>query len=98
MENLYIETNNGNIPIDKNVQKKYNLEKGTITPFTGERIVGENGDFKKGKYNEDEKKTLDNIVKEEGVVENEDGVMMTQAEIIDFSHGADSYEQSGETP
>jgi hypothetical protein len=90
MKPLFIETDNGNVPIENKVKEKYNLEKGTTSPFTGERILGKSGDFTKEIH--EEPKTLDNIVKEEGVVENEDGVMLTQSEIIDLSHGEDSYQ------
>lgn len=44
MDKLYIETENGNQPIDNDITQKYNLQKGTKSPFTGNRIVDKYGD------------------------------------------------------
>lgn len=95
MKNLYLETKNGVVPIDENIEKKYKLEKGTMSPFTDERILGENGDFTKEKHKDDKMKNLGNVKKEDGV-EPEDGIMLTTSEIIDFTQGSDSYTDNDE--
>lgn len=95
MKNLYIETKNGAVPIDKNIEKKYKLEKGTMTPFTDERILGAGGDFTKEKHDDEAMKNLGNVRKEDGV-EPEDGIMLTTSEIIDFTQGTDSYTDNDE--
>jgi len=87
MENLFIETKSGNIPIDKEFIEKNNLKKGMISPFTRNRIVGENNDFpsrssmmkdsKNGLLNEDPEDT--------------ENVMLSTSEILDFSQGEDSH-------
>lgn len=84
MENLYIETDNGNIPIKKEVIEKHKLEKGMISPFTRFRIVGENGEFP---FRAAAKKDL----KQDTMNADAEDVMLTASEIIDFSQGADSH-------
>ena len=84
MENLYIETENGNIPIEKGIIEKHNLEKGMYSPFARYRILGENGDFpKRASAKKDSEKDTMNAEAED--------VMLTASEIIDFSQGADSH-------
>ncbi|RDU25205.1 hypothetical protein [Anaerosacchariphilus polymeriproducens] len=45
MERLFVETKQGNIPIDDAIVEKYELKEGTFTPFTHQRIVDKNGNF-----------------------------------------------------
>lgn len=45
MGNLFMETDQGNIPIPKEIIEKYSLRKGTTSPFTSHRIVGQNGEY-----------------------------------------------------
>ena len=42
MEELFIETKEGNFPINQEIAEEYDLEKGTKAPFTGNRIVNVN--------------------------------------------------------
>lgn len=94
MDNLYLETKNGTVPIDKNIQKKYNLKKGTKSPFTNERILGENGDFTEDMPKDKDSKSVEHVKKEDNTVELEHGVMFTTSEVLDISRGADSTEQN----
>lgn len=91
MDELYLETENGNIKIDQEVIKKFDLKKGTMSPFTNNRIVGKNGEFF---FDSPEKKDLKNNElnkgPEDGVVELDNGLILSTAEIIDISEGADS--------
>lgn len=84
MEELYIETANGKIPIKQEMIKKYNLKKGTMCPFTNSRIVGKNGEFLNESQYEEEPKQLTG-----GDMENE--LILTTSEAIDIAQGADSY-------
>lgn len=91
MEELYLETKNGNIQIHQDMIKKFDLKKGTMSPFTNNRIVGKNGDYNseiaidKGAA----KQSLDEKP-EDGIVEMDDGSTLSTSEIIDLSNGADS--------
>jgi hypothetical protein len=90
MDKLLLETDNGNVPIDPKVAKKMNLEKGSLSPFTRERILGKNGDFPPETAMEKDPK---NSGKVESPAENDikdGGVMLTSSEVIDFAQGADS--------
>lgn len=89
MEELFIETTNGNIPIPQEIVRKYDLKKGTISPFSNSRIVGKNGEFIK--ENTQQMETLDHDEKtEDGIVEIENGILLSTSEMIDFTQATDS--------
>jgi hypothetical protein len=79
MDELFLETELGSVPISPRLVKKYHLKKGTKSPFTNLRIVDKNGDFTA-------------VPKDENPVNksSDDSRMFSTAEIIDFSQGADS--------
>lgn len=91
MEELFLETKNGNIPLSDDIIKKYNLKKGIKSPFSNERIVGKNGEYflekpkKEGSLNE-EKQVGD------GIKEMENGIELSTSEMLDIASGADSYQ------
>ena len=90
MEELYIETKNGNVPIDPKVIKKFNLEQGSLSPFTRSRIVDKNGEFPAETATEKDPKNNGTTQKpEDGIVETEN-VQFSTSEIIDLAHGEDS--------
>ena len=91
MDELKLETPGGQLPIDRNIAKKYELRQGTRSPFTGKRILGKNGSFQKPPHRM-QKNTDLRHPPETGVMETEDGLLMTTSEIIDFASGADSGE------
>lgn len=80
MEELYLETQNGNILLSPELIKKYSLEKGMISPFSNFRIIGKNGEFPKRDKGE----------KINGNIEETENVMLTQSEILDFANAVDS--------
>lgn len=89
MKDLYIETKSGNIPIEKDIIEKHDLKKGTLSPFTGERIVGRNGDFRPEPAKSEA--PLDNLVhRDDGVDEMENGMALSTSEILDFAQGSDN--------
>lgn len=88
MENLYIETKNGRTPIDPELVKKFNLEKGSLTPFTRSPIVGENGDFPPETATEKDPKNSGLKLPEPDAQES---VMLETSEVIDFAQGTDSH-------
>ncbi len=87
MEKLYIETKNGNIPIDKDIIEKYDLKKGTLSPFTNNHILGEDGDF----VREDPPKEKASLNQGDDEIEDmENGFMISTSEMIDIAQGLDS--------
>lgn len=85
MEELFLETQNGRTRIDPAMVQKFNLKKGSRSPFLSGRIVGANGEYPDLEIqNKDDK-----LTKRKENLESEN-VMLTQSEIIDFSQGADS--------
>lgn len=89
MDELFIETKNGNIPIDREIVQKYNLKKGTLSPFSGGHIVGKFGDFAPEKPKDPPKHGPDEKT-DDDMIEMDNGMMLTTSEIIDISEGADS--------
>lgn len=87
MEELFIETKNGNVKIEDEIIQKYNLKKGYFTPFTHERIVGKNGDFRREDIPLD-KGSLNQV--DDEIEEMENGLMLSQSEMIDIAQGVDS--------
>lgn len=81
MEELFIETENGNMPINKNIIKKYDLKQGSRSPFSRNRIVGKNGEFNVEKPEKNDLSIGSN--------EKED-ILFSTAEVIDIAQGADS--------
>ncbi|MCL2052975.1 MAG: hypothetical protein FWG90_00825 [Oscillospiraceae bacterium] len=80
MEELFVATEQGNIPIEPRIAEKYNLKKGVKTPFSNHTIVDKNGN------------ATPEPPKKEPVEEPEDeGIILTTAEVLDFAAGADSY-------
>jgi hypothetical protein len=91
MEKLYIETDSGNLPIDPGVAERLKLEKGTFSPFTNRRIIGERGDFPKETPAEKGPKNSEAALKlnEEGF-EPTENIQFSTAEILDLARGVDS--------
>ncbi len=92
MDELYIKTKNGSLPIDPSVARKYHLEAGEDAPFTHDKIVDASGRAPKPRPD-----TLTDVEGEEhGELLNdeiailENGVTLSQSEIIDFGQGTDS--------
>lgn len=99
MENLYLETKNGIERIDEQAVEKYHLESGTLSPYTQNRIVGENGKYQPNSIPDEDSETsihkdFNNMplqgVRGDGADEMDNGFVMSQSEIIDFSQGVDS--------
>jgi len=89
MEELILETEKGNIPINQEIIEKYDLKKGVKSPFTRSRILGKNGDYFSEKTKEKELKELEESPEDDSM-ETRDGVKFTTAEILDISSGVDS--------
>ena len=96
MKKLYIETPSGNIPLDREVIEKYNLQKGMRTPFSRDRIVGKNGEFfidpsqQEHVRPHDIKKVPFDGFPDDGIDTMDNGVELSTSEIIDFAQGVDS--------
>jgi hypothetical protein len=95
MKKLFLKTDGGLVPIDENVAEKYNLKEGTRSPFNRLWIVDESGRTRDG-VNETSSPRADEMPAGEGLEDDEivefeeTGAIMSQSEIIDFSHGTDS--------
>lgn len=91
MDKLYIKTQDGNVPIDDSVASKYHLEAGGETPFLHEMIVDANG---RAPAPEPEKKRekgeKEGELMNDEISQLENGITLSQSEIIDFSQGTDS--------
>jgi hypothetical protein len=87
MENLFIETENGNKPIDKDIIEKYNLEKGSRSPFTGNRIVDSFGNFTV-EFQPEARHDLSNH--EDEIEDLENGFQISTSEMLDIAAGVDS--------
>lgn len=79
MEELFIVSESGNIPISTDIIEKYSIRKGTKTPFSDRLIVDKFGD---GTIEHNEEKTLSQPERNSQV--------FTTAESIDIAQGADS--------
>ncbi|HBT63159.1 MAG TPA: hypothetical protein DEB10_00665 [Ruminococcaceae bacterium] len=89
MENLYIETLDGNALIPQDLVIKYHLEKGMFSPFTASKLVGENNDFPlRAEEYKNSRKESTMLSEHEEETEN---VMLSTSEIIDFAQGLDSH-------
>lgn len=94
MEELRIETPEGRFPLNAAMIQKYGLRPGVRAPFTGDRIVGENGEFPLGEPSKPvEEDAFKHHSQEEIGVKAEEGIMLTASERIDFALGADSDEE-----
>lgn len=87
MDRLYIETENGNMPIDNEITQKYNLQKGNKSPFTGYRIVDKYGDYSVQNQPE-EIHDLSNH--EDEIKDLENGLQLSTSEMFDIADGVDS--------
>jgi len=97
MKELFLNTDQGLVPIDEKIIEKYNLNEGKISPFSRFWIVDKNGSTGDTMdENETSSPGVDEIPAGEGLEDDEivefseTGAIMSQSEIIDFSHGTDS--------
>lgn len=79
MDQLFVETESGRMPISHHIVEKYHIKKGTHSPFTHNRIVNQYGDF-----------TLVRKPKIMMETPKENTQMFSTAESIDIAHGVDS--------
>ena len=95
MERLMMETTKGTQPIDLDMVEKYDLHKGTHSPFTNRRIIGEGGDFPDIPFQDMEPiPSMDDLPKD-GFPDDEidtmnHGFEFSTSEMIDFAQGVDS--------
>jgi hypothetical protein len=92
MEDLYLETVKGNLPIDPLIIEKYSLEKGTISPFTHSRIVGKHGEFYLEPRNKERvsQEIPDEGFPDDGIDQMDHGFELSTSEMIDIAQGVDS--------
>ncbi|WP_313343994.1 hypothetical protein [Sedimentibacter sp.] len=100
MQELFLKTEEGLIPLDEKIIKKYNLKAGRISPFSRFWIVDKSGNIAKDSltdlYEGTSSPTPEEMPKGEGLEDDEivefeeTGAIFSQSEIIDFSRGVDS--------
>jgi len=79
MEELFLITENGNIPINGDTALKYNLKRGARSPFSSYPIADKHGNA-----------TLEEEDKSTALEIDEHPTILTTSEILDFMHGSDS--------
>lgn len=100
MQELFLKTEDGLIPLDEEIIKKYNLKAGRISPFSRFWVVDKSGNIAKDSltnlYEGTSSLTPEEMPKGEGLEDDEivefeeTGAILSQSEIIDFSRGVDS--------
>lgn len=94
MEQLYLETPGGRLPVAPEDAKRLGLHSGDISPFTRCRVLG--GPVGQSGASPDEKPPLAADPKNTGgklhIDDDKDGIPFTTSEILDIAQGADSYE------
>ncbi|NLP29828.1 MAG: hypothetical protein GX363_01715 [Clostridiales bacterium] len=93
MKDLFLQTNRGNILIEEELIRKYNIRKGMVSPFTGYRIVDEKGEYTYEPSQQEELSWNDvprDGFKDDGIDHLDNGFEFSTSEIIDFVHGTDS--------
>lgn len=97
MKELFLKTEQGLEPIDEKLIEKYNLTEGKIAPFSRYWVVDKNGSVGINNPKDDTSSPgVDEMPAGEGAEDDEivefsdTGYIMSQSEIIDFSHGTDS--------
>ena len=77
MSDLFLRTENGNMPLIPDLVQKYHLKKGEKSPFSSQVIVDRFGDARTEPPKAEP-------------VSDDDSQLLSTAEIIDFMQGADS--------
>lgn len=92
MDKLFLRTKRGDVPIDPSVAAKYDLKAGEETPFSHAKIVGADGSAPQGgaQSGQKEEGEKEGELMNDEISELENGVTLSQSEIIDFSQGTDS--------
>ena len=80
MDELFLKTDNGLVPIPEEKVQKYGLKKGDKSPFTNFLMVNKNGNFE----------TVEKEQKDELEPPHNNAMMFTTAESIDIAKGADT--------
>ena len=79
MDELFLITENGNIPIDGDSVLKYNLKRGAKSPFLRYPVADKHGDA-----------TLKAEDKDTALESDDHPTILTTSEILDFMQGSDS--------
>ncbi|WMJ78850.1 MULTISPECIES: hypothetical protein [unclassified Sedimentibacter] len=97
MKELFLKTEHGLQSIDEKLIEKYDLVEGKIAPFSRYWIVDKNGSMGIDDPSDDTSSpSPDEMPAGEGAEDDEivefsdTGAILSQSEIIDFSHGTDS--------
>jgi hypothetical protein len=92
MEKLYLKTKAGIVPLDPSIVEKYDLKPGMTTPFSHASIVDQNGEAKpiEDKAVQKPEGEPKGELVNDGISQLDNGLTLSQSEMIDFSQGVDS--------
>jgi hypothetical protein len=90
MEKLYLKTKAGIVPIDPSIVEKYDLKPGMTSPFSHSNIVDGNGEATAKEEEQQPEGEPKGELVNDGISQLENGITLSQSEIIDFSQGVDS--------
>ena len=97
MQELFLKTEEGLLPLDEKIIKKYNLKAGRISPFSRLWVVDKDGNVAKNSSYEgtsspkpEEMPAGEGLEDDEIIEFEETGAIFSQSEIIDFSSRVDS--------
>ena len=89
-QELFVNIEGNLYKLDPVIVRKYNLKKGSRTPMTGYPIVDAAGDGYKKPQEDQEKKAFHNPKEDSDPESLDNGMVLSTAEMIDISQGADS--------
>jgi len=87
MEELFIKTKEGMQKIDNSIVEKYDLKKGTLSPFSRSTLVNEKGDAKR---EEPPREVVSLNQGDDEIEEMENGLLLSTSEMLDIAQGVDS--------
>lgn len=93
MKRYCLRTTHGSYPIDPRIAEKYHLRLGMESPFTHSAIVDPAGNAGPAEEDPPKRELQQGHIGElanDGVTQIENGITLSQSEIIDFSQGVDS--------
>lgn len=89
-QELFIVTGSGRYKIDQELVKKYNLKKGSRTPFSGYLVTDRQGDATNEVPLQEGVKDIRDPKEEDDPITMDNGAVLSTAEMLDISQGVDS--------
>lgn len=90
MADLFLHLHGRTATISRAIAEKYGLTAGTISPFTRAPLTGANGTMPQRQAKAENLQGSKGELINDGISELENGVTLSQSEILDISAGVDS--------